>query len=458
LRGRFLCLFRPLSQVSLLLLAFCPAWTGVALAQTPPQNASPDELASQKDQAEILQEADDIFAEVSRLRGLPIKHPVEKKFANRAFFHDYYLRLLQAQYPPEKKRAYEKAFTLLGFLPPKADLIQTYLDSFLKVVEGLYDPKTKTLYIADWIRPGDQESTLAHELTHALQDQYFDLQSYLNRGENLSMDTQFARASIMEGEAVAVALDISLEDRNTDFTKVVNIAEWVRLSNLLDESAKQAFAKKVVLNQVISFPYVYGVTFLQGYVRAYGWSGMDYLFRHPPTSTHQIMHPESFFPRRHNPVGIQIDDLSKGPLTGFNKIWENTFGEYGLMTLLQQYMTEQEARNSVRGWRGDRVQVYENAATHRLLMVGYVLFDDEDTANDFFAGYKSLLDSKYEIDLFRRSDDTIQWVSVKGDDREAYVERFGRRVVMIEGTDSSLTARVRGALWDVKAHKMENGR
>jgi hypothetical protein len=422
---------------------------------TPAEAASgdPAQLAAQKNQDDILQEADSIFAEVSRLRGEPIKRPVTKKFEDQAFFRAYYLRLLEEQYPPEKKMGIEKAYVFLGFLPAGGDLIQTYLDSFMKVVEGLYDPKTQTLYIADWIKSGNQEETLAHELTHALQDQYFDLQDYIDKGSDLSMDEQFARASVMEGEAVAISLNYSLEDRNTDFTQLVNIADWVRLSNLLEAEGKRAFGKKAVFNSVVSFPYVYGAAFLQKYVKAYGWQGMAYLFRHPPTSTHQVMHPETFFPRRQNPVEVHIDDLSQGVLSGYHEVWDDTLGEYGLMTFLHRYLPDEEARNSVKGWRGDRIQVYENPTTHNLLAVGYVIFDKDDSAGDFFRNYRDFLNTKYSVDSFRRSDDTIHWISLNNSDDEAYVECFGRRAVFIEGSPSDLTTKIRGALWNVQQVK-----
>ena len=443
-----------ISRFLLPLILFFLGGCGLSWAQ---EALSPDALASQKDHDEILQEADGIFLEVSRLSGLPILQQVDKKFEDRAFFHDYYLRLLQEQYPPEKKWDYEKAYALFGFLPPGSDLIQNYLDSFLKVVQGLYDPKTKTLYIADWIRSGDQETTLAHELTHALQDQSFGLEPFLAESGKLSMDRQFARAGVMEGQAVAIALNYSLEDRDTDFTKAVNIADWVGLSNLLQESGNKAFGRKGTLNQVVSFPYVYGTAFLQSYVRAYGWGGMAYLFGRPPTSTHQILHPETFFPKRRNPVGVHIGDMSRGALSGYQKIWENTFGEYGLSTLLQQYIPEEQARIAVRGWQGDSVQVYENRENHRLLMAGYFVFDGDDSADDFFKSCRDYLGGKYETDIFRRSDDTIQWLSLKGGNREVYLERYGRRAVLIEGSDSDLTPRVRAELWDVKFVPREKG-
>ena len=416
-------------------------------------SGDPDQLAAEKSQADIFGEADSIFQEVARLRGEPIKQPVAKKFENQAFFRAYYQHLLEEQYPPQKKEAIEAAYVFFGFLPRGSDLIQYYLDSFMKVVQGLYDPKTKTLYIADWIQSGNQEETLAHELTHALQDQYFGLQAYLDMSSKSSLDEQFARAGVMEGEAVAISLNYSLEDRNTDFTRLVNIADWVRLSNMLEAEGKKAVGKKAALNEVISFPYVYGAAFLQKYVKAYGWQGMDYLFRDPPTSTHQLMHPESFFPRRQNPVRVQVEDLSKTVLDGYEQVWDDTMGEYGLLTLLSQYLPEEEARNAVKGWRGDRVQVYGEKSSHRLLALGYVIFDSESSADQFFRSYREFLNAKYAVDGFRRSDDTIHWMSLKNSDAEAYVERFGRRAVFVEGTASDLTAKVRGALWNVEQVK-----
>ncbi|HTC21152.1 MAG TPA: hypothetical protein VK859_09910, partial [bacterium] len=125
----------------------------------------------------------------------------------------------------------------------------------------------------------------------------------------------------------------------------------------------------------------------------------------------------------------------------------------GWAVLLQQYMPEKEALYSVRGWRGDSIQIYENKDNRGLLMASYVVFDDEESADDFFRSYQEVLNKKYDVDIFRRSDDTIFWVSLKGGDSEAYVERFGRRVVIVEGGNPYLTPRVRGALWDVRSVK-----
>ncbi len=431
------------------------AWAFILLScgpfPFPPRAASgdPGQLAEGKNQAGILRKADFIFGEVSRLRGEPILRPVRMKFKGRSFFNHYYRKILEKRYPPARKAALEKAYVFWGFLPPGADLIQTSLEAILKAESGLYDPSSQTLYIADWMSGDDQEETLAHELTHALQDQYFGLKAYLDQSAGRSIDEQFARAGVMEGEAVAISLDYSLGDSGTDFTQLPNIADWMNSFNEREARERRALGQKATVNPTVSFPYVYGTAFLQSYVKTYGWEGMDYLFRNPPTSTHQILHPETFFPRRHNPVQVYIDDLSRGPLEGWKQIWDDTLGEFGLATYLSQFLPREKAWNSASGWEGDRVQVYEDRVSRRLLGVGYVIFGDENSAEDFFNGFRDFLDAKYPTGGFRRSDDAVHWMALKGLGKDACVEKAGRRVVFVMETPSPLTPKILGALWNV---------
>lgn len=410
-----------------------------------------EEKASQKDQFEILQEADVVFKDVSRLSGLSVLKPVPRAFKDKAFFRDYYRRQMQEQYPPAKKLAYEKAYALLGLLPAGTDLIDTYLSGFLRSVQGLYDPEAKTLYIADWVPSGDQEETLAHELTHALQDQHFDLAAYLEKGRGLTTDEQFARVSVMEGQAVAIAMNLSLEDRGTDFTKVVNIAKWIGFNRMLQAEGDKAFGRRSSFNEAVQFPYVFGATFLQSYVRAYGWAGMASLFKRPPSATHQILHPGEFFPKRHNPLRISIGDLSAGPLPGYSRVWEDTLGEYGLGVLLGAYGIKGAPLLALGGWRGDQFQVYEKKED--LLLVGFLHFKEEAQADDYFRGYRELMDKKFKVDLVRRDDETIHWVALAGGSYDALLERFGPRVVIVEGARSGSIVPVRDELWDIHSDK-----
>src|ERR1700679_2504167 len=100
-------------------------------------------------QADLLAKADPVFEAVSRLSGLPIRDSVPIEFKDHDFFENYYESRLRKQYPLTRQAAVEKAYVLLGFLRPGDDLIQIYLDSFLRSVQGAYDPDTKSLILAD---------------------------------------------------------------------------------------------------------------------------------------------------------------------------------------------------------------------------------------------------------------------------------------------------------------------
>jgi hypothetical protein len=412
------------------------------------ESASFQPVLDPESQSWILQKTDDIFQDVSSLSGLPIKSPVKKVFENHEFFKNYYQNLLEEEYPPVKKQAVEKAYSVLAFLTPGSDLIQTYLDSFLESVRGLYDPYTQTLYIADWIPPEDQAPILAHELTHALQDQSFQLGSYLDAERNSTTDTQFARSSLVEGQAVAIALNYSLQDKGEDFTQLGNLVDWFNLNNEIEEGRDQAFGVTSASDGVIDFPYVYGASFLQSYVKQYGWEGIDYLFKNPPNTTQQIIHPNEFFPRRKNPVEIRIEGLEKGPLKSYSRIWEDTFGEYGLFLVLKQYLGEEEAWNAVRGWRGDRLQVYEDPSRYQIVLIGYVVLDNPDSADIFFKSYRNLLHHKYHAAGFLRVDENVDWSYLNPGKNQIYLERLGKRVIFIEGTTPAETPLLRLELWN----------
>jgi hypothetical protein len=319
----------------------------------------------------------------------------------------------------------------------------------VKSIRGLYDPETKTLYLADWIGFQDQEETLVHELTHALQDQYFDLNAYEKNGGEVSLDRQFAKDSVVEGEAVALTLNYKLRDKNLDFTQLANIADENQISNVLEEKGRTAFGRPVPVNDVVSFAYIYGASFLQKYVKIYGWQGMGALFAHPPLSTQQVMHPEKYYLKKQVPIHIAIEDMSKGPLSGSKKIWEDSFGEYGLYLVLRQYIPEKRAFQSVKGWRGDALQVYEFPGRDQIVLMGYVVFEDTDSARDFFESYRSRLEGKYNFETIR-AEETIHRASVEGTGTEVYVERLGRRVVFLEGTSTSEADKVRNELWNIK--------
>lgn len=319
----------------------------------------------------------------------------------------------------------------------------------MSVVQGLYDPETKTLFLLEGGRSGDQERVMAHELVHALQDQQFDLKAFLEGERSLSLDEQFARTSLIEGEAEGLSLDWRLREEGKDFTRIGDIAPWVEQGNALERAGLKAFGKKAVSADAINFPYVYGVTFFQRWVRLKGWKSVEEMYRNPPRTTQQIMNSGSYYPHPLPYIRVKLADISGNPLQGYRLIWQNSLGEYGWETVLKNYIEEDDAASAVAGWEGDGVQVYEDTQNSTHLLASFLVFHDEKSSQTFFKAAKLCMGKKLKIQSWVRSDDSINWTTLT-DGKEAYLERFGKRVVWLEETPAGLTPRIRASLWDFK--------
>ncbi|PYV45286.1 MAG: hypothetical protein DMG94_12320, partial [Acidobacteria bacterium] len=152
------------------------------------QKAAPsDEKPSDKAETKITpQQAEELFRDVdtildfaSKDSALPIKHEVKRRLASRDEVVSYLKKNMAEDKDVQRLRRTELVLKKFGLLPKDYDL-QSFLVSLLQEqVAGYYDAKTKTVNLLDWVQPDLQRPVLAHELTHALQDQSFGLDKWL---------------------------------------------------------------------------------------------------------------------------------------------------------------------------------------------------------------------------------------------------------------------------------------
>ncbi len=170
--------------VLLLLLAGAVAQTPAPDASQPQQPPPPQPQADQEQPEHHITkaEADDLFRAVdeilafdSQKTGLPIKHPVKRKLTSRAEVQKFFLDSFKDDESAKRLRQAELVLKKFGLIPRDASLAGTLLALYTESVAGYYDPKTKTVYLLDWLDPESQKPVLAHELTHALQDQNFGI-------------------------------------------------------------------------------------------------------------------------------------------------------------------------------------------------------------------------------------------------------------------------------------------
>src|SRR5580658_6322162 len=151
------------------------AVAGVCRAQQPATIAPPKAPATAANAAEFLLTVDEVLADMSNLLGLPQTEPLKRTLRSREEIRAYILREMDEDKDAAKRATDEKILKRLGLIPRDFPLDSYMVDLLSEQIAGLYDPKGKEFYIADWIPAADQREVMAHELTHALQDQHFHI-------------------------------------------------------------------------------------------------------------------------------------------------------------------------------------------------------------------------------------------------------------------------------------------
>ena len=188
-------------------LLFFAAGAAAQQSTHPPSFTPPADQPS----AEFLKAADQVLAEMSQLLSLPILSPLKKSIRSREQIRAYLLRKMKEDKDPAKQYADQKTMEKFGLLPKDYPLQQTLLKILTEQIAGLYDPEGHEFFIADWIDPADQRMVMAHELTHALQDQHFHIEQWTDAAKP-NDDDELARDAVIEGSAVAAMLDYKLRD------------------------------------------------------------------------------------------------------------------------------------------------------------------------------------------------------------------------------------------------------
>src|SRR5271165_6353617 len=188
-----------------------------ALAQ---QSATPPPPApSAKNNPEFLAMADEVLQEMSAITGWELKTPLKKSIRSREEIHAYVLREMDDEKDAKERYASKRSAEAFGLIPRGFNLDAFMVDLLTEQIAGLYDPKAHEFYIADWIAPDDQRTVMSHELTHALEDQHFQIEDWV-KAARPNDDAEMARESVLEGSAMAAMLDYTLKDRGLSIKDV----------------------------------------------------------------------------------------------------------------------------------------------------------------------------------------------------------------------------------------------
>ena len=209
--GRFVAFL----LVGIMILAAAPP--GLAQQAAPaPGTAAP---AVGTSNPEFLATADEVVKEMSQITGWGIKTPLKKSIRSRADIHAYILKQMDDEKDAKERYASARSAEAFGLIPKGFNLDTFLVDLLTEQIAGLYDPKAHEFYIADWIPADEQRMVMAHELTHALEDQHFDIEPWVHAARP-NDDAEMARESVLEGSAMAAMLEYELKGKGLELILV----------------------------------------------------------------------------------------------------------------------------------------------------------------------------------------------------------------------------------------------
>jgi hypothetical protein len=334
-----------------------PAPTPMTAAPKPPA-APPTKPAAPHDA--LLSAVDEITTQVVAIRGLPLKSPFKRGVLSREEIGRRLKERISKEYTPEEVQIESGVLKRMGLLPIGADYEKLLFDLLTEQVAGFYDPYTQTLYVADWLPLEMQRPALAHEIEHALQDQHFDLKRF-SQPLKEDGDRQLARASLIEGDGTALMLEFVARSMGLDLGQMPEmISRLGKQMMQMTMGATPAFQQAPpVLRETLVFPYAAGLDYVESMRIGHPWSRIDEVFRRPPESTEQVLHPDKYHGRE---APVPITPAPIAALGGRKELKRDVLGEMAFKIWFASKLPEEAAERAAAGWGGDRLVAYAGAA------------------------------------------------------------------------------------------------
>ena len=324
--------------------------------------------------------------QTAALRGLAFKKPVTYKSIGREELRKVLEGKLEEIYSADELRDYSRTLETIGLIPEGTDLREAILGLYDEQVAAFYVPEERALYtFKEATFTGNLDKiTLAHELTHALQDQNFDLTTFPLKVKD-NDDLALATAALVEGDATLLMAQYYGE--HLDVRDMLGDV----LGGMLGQKTAKFHAAPAYFREMLVFPYQQGAEFAMAVFAAGGSDALNAAFHEPPVSTKQILHPEKYLHNRHQPETITLQKLDAA---GWRLIGNNVLGEFGLRQLLSQHLSLLQAQRVAAGWNGDRYHVYERGADGPTALVWTTAWESEADAGAFESAYRQFVQKR----------------------------------------------------------------
>ncbi|MGA9527897.1 MAG: hypothetical protein WBS24_07275 [Terriglobales bacterium] len=434
-----------------------------------PEKEAPEKIISPQEAKELFQSVDELLKFDSEDSGLPIKHEVKRKLTDRKEVESYLQKGMKDDKDAKRLERSSEVLKKFGLLPRDFQLGPFLVAMLKEQVAGYYDPKKKTVNLLNWIDPEQQKPVLAHELLHALQDQSFSLEKWMEAAQTegdkkndptpADIDTDeesSAREAVVEGQAMVVMMDYTLAPTGRTLLEMPQIGETLK-QGMLDGPDSPTFrSAPIFLKEELTFPYRYGMDFTLALEKAGGKQlAFAGAFRDPPTTTREIMEPDTYLAHEKLEPLKRLD--FKKDFDKYDTFDIGAIGEFDVDVLVEQYAGRDEAEALYPAWRGG----YYFAGRPKGVKAGPlgVLYVSQwaspEKAAEFAADYAKSLANRYKKHEALGGDGKVlqdappadSWRTLRGrhawmtEEGAVLIEVRGDKVLVSESMDEETTKR-----------------
>jgi hypothetical protein len=353
---------------------------------------------------------------VEKIRQLRFVHPVIPHAVTNAKLVESLHRSFERSFPSALYRRRSLAWRTIGVIPPGTSIKQALSRFFSTQVIGYYDATSGRLVFIGADHPTPfQRVTLAHELTHALDDQHFDLTRLDRLSADCKDEASSAATAVVEGNATYVMLQYAKDDLSPE--------DQVKFAIETGSSGASTSGIPPFIVAEEEWPYTAGLAFISSLVASGGETAVDHALEHFPVSTEQIIHPSTY--PSDVPVPVDVRDLGPKLGPGWTDVDVQDVGEEWLLHLLQLRLDTTTSSTASTGWGGGIYRAWSDGAGHVAVVMSTV-WDTATDAKQFANAMKS-------------------WISV-GSGQNAEVEPVqGSKVNVLFASDARTLASLRTA-------------
>ncbi len=409
-----------------------------------------DQPLTKAQEKQLLADAEEIFQFVSKDTGLPIEHPVKKIFITRDKVNSELRKKFDEDKSNKRMERSELVLKKFGLLDQGFNLRPFLLSLLTEQIAGFYDNKTKTMNLLDWVPIDQQKPVMAHELTHALQDQKVGLTKWEDIepegvAKNVEEDakhiqtdeSETAREAVLEGQAMVSFADYMLKPTGKTLKDMPQVGDQLE-NGAGDMSDSPVLARApLILQESLLFPYTQGLKFESAVLQKAGTErAFTGVLGAPPNTSAEIMHPDAYLERRPEPV-LALPDIH--PLiesAGYAPYDVGVMGELDVRMTAELFGGKPLAEALSPEWDGGvyyaaqrkNASEADKATTKSIAILYLSRWKNADSARSFFHVFEEELPRQYD-GLKRRNSDE------KDPDERVYSTSEGDVLLSLKGNE-----------------------